>query len=162
MPAAAPSSPDPNCSLPATFVVLALVVDVLVAPLADEPLIVNVLAAPLANEPPVAEEVEVLRANIAEILLVCAASIPAPHGLLGPSCGHPVQLATMSICPAQSRTTARKTWRSSATLHSKADGTLSRDPASDVEDITTWSADARFVRPAESPISRLATGCNYT
>lgn len=108
MPAAAPSSPDPNCSLPAIFVVfdvvlvmLALVVDVLVA---DEPLIVNMPVAALANEPPVAEEVEVLRANIAEILLACAAPIFAPHGLLGPGvpgCGHPVQLATTSICPAK-------------------------------------------------------------
>jgi hypothetical protein len=104
MPATAPSSPDPNCSLPAIF---ALVVDVLVAPLADEPLIVNVPVAPLGNEPPVAEEVEVLRANTAEILLACAASIFAPHGLLlpgvpgVPTCGHPVQLATMSTCPAK-------------------------------------------------------------
>jgi len=111
MPAAAPSSPDPNCSLPAIFVVfdvvlvmLALVVDMLVATLADEPLMVNVPVVPLANEPPVAEEVKVLRANIVEILLACAASIFAPHGLLGPgvpSCGHPVQFATTSICPAK-------------------------------------------------------------
>ena len=103
MPAAAPSSPDPNCSLPAIFVVFDVVL-VLVPPLADEPLIVNVPVAALANEPPVAEEVEVFRANIAEILLACAASIFAPHGLLGPgvpSCGHPVQLATTSICPAK-------------------------------------------------------------
>jgi hypothetical protein len=115
MPAAAPSSPGPDCSLLAIFVVfnavlvmLALVVDVLVAPLADEPLIVNVPAAPLANEPPVAEEVEVLRANIAEILLACAASIFAPHGLLGPgvpSCGHPVRFlqprSGVNGCPVQ-------------------------------------------------------------
>jgi hypothetical protein len=86
---------------------LALVIDVLVAPLADELLIVNVLAGPLANQPPVAEEVGVLRANTAEILLT---SIFAPHGLLVPGvpvCRHPVQLATMPICPAKSRTTAR-------------------------------------------------------
>ena len=82
---------------------LALVVDVLAAPLAGEPLIVNVPVAPPANGPPVAEEVWVLRANTAEILLACAASIFAPQGLLvvpgGPICGHPVQLATMSNCP---------------------------------------------------------------
>jgi hypothetical protein len=93
--AAAPSSPDLNCSLPAIFVVLvmlALVVDVLVAPPADELLIVNVLVGPLANEPPVAEEVEMLRANTAEILL---ASIFAPHGLPVP--GVPVLQASRPI-----------------------------------------------------------------
>jgi hypothetical protein len=64
MPAAAPSSPEPNCSLPATFVafglvlvMLPLVVNELVAPLADEPLVVNVLVGPLVDEPPVPEEV---------------------------------------------------------------------------------------------------------
>jgi hypothetical protein len=96
MPAAAPSSPDPNCSLPAIFVAFGILVMLA--------LVVNMLVAPLADEPPVAEEVEVLRANAAEILLACAASIFAPHGLLVPgvpSCGHPVQLATMSICPAK-------------------------------------------------------------
>src|ERR1700733_7669779 len=107
IPAAAPSSPDLNCSLPAIFVVLvmlALVVDVLVAPLADEPLIVNVPVAPLANEPPVAEEVGVLRLNTAEILLACAASTFAPHGLLAfgvPICGHPNKSAVMPTCPAK-------------------------------------------------------------
>jgi hypothetical protein len=103
MPAAGPSSPDLDRSLPAIFVMLTLVVDVLVAPPADESLIVNVPVGPLANEPPVAEEVGVLRANTAEILLACAVSIFAPQGLLvvpgGPICGHPVQLATMSNCP---------------------------------------------------------------
>jgi hypothetical protein len=97
MPAAAPSSPDSNCSLPAIFVAFWLVLVVLV-------LVIDVLVTPLADEPPVPEAAGVLRANTAEILLACTASIFAPHGLAVPavpSCGHPVQLATMPKCPAK-------------------------------------------------------------
>jgi hypothetical protein len=97
MPAAASSNPDHNCSLPAIFVALWLVLVVLV-------LVIDVLVTPLADEPPVPEAVGVLRANTAKILLACAASIFAPHGLAVPgvpNCGHPVQLATMPKCPAK-------------------------------------------------------------
>jgi hypothetical protein len=85
-------------------VLVAPVVDVLVAPLADEPLIVNMLVAPLADEPPVAEEIGGPRPNTAEILLACAASTLAPHGLLVfgvPNCGHPNKSAIMPTCPAK-------------------------------------------------------------
>jgi hypothetical protein len=59
--------------------------------------------------------------------------------------GHDVKLSDFG------RTTARKIWGSSATLHSKVDGTLSLVPGSDIEGITVLSADGRSVRPAESP-----------
>lgn len=98
--AAALRSVDPNCALTAIFVAFGLLFIML------EP-IVDVLVALLDSEPPVAEEVRVPKvvANAAEMLLACTVSIFAPHGLVvpgvPPSCGHPVQLATMPNCPAK-------------------------------------------------------------
>jgi hypothetical protein len=109
-------------------------------------LVVNVLVATFADEPPVPTGVVVPRANTAEILLACVALIFARHGLAVPgvpSCGHPVQLATMPICAAKVGHLLVKS-EAPPVFHTKADRTLNRGPASDLEVITVWSAGARY------------------